>query len=39
MQAHLAPKVPERDVLIDCGWYTTTAGGQIVHRADAEKSS
>ncbi|MER7540372.1 hypothetical protein ABTX77_37185 [Streptomyces sp. NPDC097704] len=30
----LLPKYPGDDALIDCGWYTTTAVGQLVHVAD-----
>ncbi|WP_432141060.1 hypothetical protein [Streptomyces sp. bgisy084] len=35
MEDHLLPKHAEHDALIDCGWYTTTALGQLVHIADA----
>ncbi|MFG3038078.1 hypothetical protein ACGFYZ_14325 [Streptomyces sp. NPDC048330] len=34
MEDHLLPKYPRQDALIDCGWYTTTALGQLVHVAD-----
>ncbi|MFH8751917.1 hypothetical protein ACH4GK_33660 [Streptomyces rimosus] len=32
---HLLAKYPQSDTLVDCGWYTTTALGQLVHIADA----
>lgn len=35
MEDHLLPKHAGHDALIDCGWYTTTALGQLVHVADA----
>ncbi|MFD3910065.1 hypothetical protein [Streptomyces sp. NPDC058603] len=35
MEDHLLPKYSGHDALIDCGWYTTTALGQLVHIADA----
>ncbi|MER5202199.1 hypothetical protein [Streptomyces sp. NPDC002825] len=35
MEDALLPKYPGDDALIDCGWYTTTAVGQLVHVADA----
>ncbi|MBB4984198.1 hypothetical protein [Streptomyces nymphaeiformis] len=34
MEDALLPKYPGDDALIDCGWYTTTAVGQLVHVAD-----
>ncbi|WP_406357261.1 hypothetical protein OHB56_32945 [Streptomyces sp. NBC_01635] len=34
MEDHLLPKYAGQDALIDCGWYTTTALGQLVHIAD-----
>ncbi|MET8218771.1 hypothetical protein [Streptomyces hirsutus] len=35
MEDHLLPRYAGQDTLIDCGWYTTTALGQLVHIADA----
>ncbi|GAA1160067.1 hypothetical protein GCM10009654_15330 [Streptomyces hebeiensis] len=35
MENHLLPKHRDPHALIDCGWYTTTALGQLVHVADA----
>lgn len=35
MEDHLLPKYAGDNTLIDCGWYTTTALGQLVHIADA----
>jgi hypothetical protein len=36
MEDLLLPKYAgHRDAVIDCGWYTTTALGQLVHVADA----
>lgn len=35
MEDHLLPRHAAHDALIDCGWYTTTALGQLVHIADA----
>lgn len=35
VEDHLLPKHAGHDALIDCGWYTTTALGQLVHIADA----
>lgn len=35
MEDHLLPKHAGQDALVDCGWYTTTALGQLVHIADA----
>jgi hypothetical protein len=35
MEDLLLPKCTGRTTLIDCGWYTTTALGQLVHVADA----
>ncbi|MCZ0997557.1 hypothetical protein O1M63_04455 [Streptomyces mirabilis] len=35
MEDHLLPRHSGVDALIDCGWYTTTALGQLVHIADA----
>ncbi|MEU5833023.1 hypothetical protein ABZ820_04935 [Streptomyces diacarni] len=35
MEDHLLPKYAGDDTLIDCGWYATTALGQLVHVADA----
>ncbi|MFH8591544.1 hypothetical protein [Streptomyces rimosus] len=35
MEDHLLAKYPQSDTLVDCGWYTTTALGQLVHIADA----
>ncbi|WP_019070560.1 hypothetical protein [Streptomyces hokutonensis] len=35
MEDHLLPKHAGADALIDCGWYTITALGQLVHVADA----
>lgn len=35
MEDLLLPKYPEPNALVDCGWYTTTALGQLVHIADA----
>ncbi len=34
MEDRLLPQFADRDELIDCGWYTTTALGQLVHIAD-----
>ncbi|MDT0382554.1 hypothetical protein RM572_27735 [Streptomyces sp. DSM 42041] len=34
MEDHLLPKHASRDALVDCGWYTITAFGQLVHIAD-----
>ncbi|MGW4160368.1 hypothetical protein [Streptomyces sp. SS162] len=34
MEDALLPKYRGDDALIDCGWYTTTAVGQLVHVAD-----
>ncbi|MFJ7164060.1 hypothetical protein ACIQUV_00970 [Streptomyces globosus] len=34
MEDALLTKYPGDDALIDCGWYTTTAVGQLVHVAD-----
>ncbi|KUJ68697.1 hypothetical protein ACZ90_17630 [Streptomyces albus subsp. albus] len=34
MEDALLPKYPGDNALIDCGWYTTTAVGQLVHVAD-----
>ncbi|MER6190223.1 hypothetical protein ACIQ1S_24010 [Streptomyces griseus] len=34
MENSLLPKVAGHDALIDFGWYTTTALGQLVHVAD-----
>ncbi len=35
MEDALLPKYPDDNALIDCGWYTTTAVGQLVHVDDA----
>ncbi|MGQ4480250.1 hypothetical protein [Streptomyces sp. SAS_276] len=35
MEDYLLPKYAGADALVDCGWYTTTALGQLVHVADA----
>ncbi|OKI09417.1 hypothetical protein A6A06_01545 [Streptomyces sp. CB02923] len=35
MEDHLLTKYPAPNTLTDCGWYTTTALGQLVHIADA----
>lgn len=36
MEDHLLAKYAGHpDAVIDCGWYTTTALGQLVHIADA----
>ncbi|MEU9734484.1 hypothetical protein [Streptomyces sp. NPDC048002] len=35
MEDHLLPRHAGVDALVDCGWYTTTALGQLVHIADA----
>ncbi|NJQ03328.1 hypothetical protein [Streptomyces zingiberis] len=35
MEDYLLPKYASREQLIDCGWYTTTALGQLVHVNDA----
>ncbi|MFD8847605.1 hypothetical protein [Streptomyces sp. NPDC059604] len=35
MEDVLLPKYPDGNALIDCGWYTTTAVGQLVHVDDA----
>lgn len=35
MENHLLPKYAGQNALIDCGWYTVTALGQLVHIADA----
>ncbi len=37
MENHLLPKYAGQDALIDCGWYTTTALGQLLHIADAQR--
>ncbi|MEF9902112.1 hypothetical protein [Streptomyces sp. P9-A2] len=37
MEDHLLPKYAGQDALIDCGWYTTTALGQLVHIADIRR--
>ncbi|MEU2305197.1 hypothetical protein [Streptomyces misionensis] len=34
MEGALLARFAGRDELIDCGWYTTTALGQLVHTAD-----
>lgn len=34
VEDHLLPKHAKHNALIDCGWYTTTALGQLVHVAD-----
>jgi hypothetical protein len=34
MEDTLLARFADRDELIDCGWYTTTALGQLVHIAD-----
>ncbi|UIX34378.1 hypothetical protein [Streptomyces sp. GQFP] len=34
MEDHLLPRHAGVDALVDCGWYTTTALGQLVHIAD-----
>ncbi|WP_338676810.1 hypothetical protein V1460_30450 [Streptomyces sp. SCSIO 30461] len=34
MEDHLLRTYTGRDEVIDCGWYTTTALGQLVHIAD-----
>ncbi|MET9956228.1 hypothetical protein ABZ135_32440 [Streptomyces sp. NPDC006339] len=34
MEEALLPKYPDDNALIDCGWYSTTAVGQLVHVAD-----
>jgi hypothetical protein len=34
MEDYLLPKHAGVDALVDCGWYTTTALGQLVHIAD-----
>ncbi|MET8721431.1 hypothetical protein [Streptomyces misionensis] len=36
MEDTLLARFAGRDELIDCGWYTTTALGQLVHIADAK---
>lgn len=39
MEDLLLPKyAAHRDAVIDCGWYTTTALGQLVHIGDARPS-
>ncbi|CAM5570582.1 hypothetical protein [Streptomyces aurantiogriseus] len=35
MGDYLLPKYPASDHVVDCGWYTTTALGQLVHVNDA----
>ncbi|WP_435599800.1 hypothetical protein [Streptomyces sp. C10-9-1] len=35
MEDALLPKYPGEDALIDCGWYTTNAVGQLIHVDDA----
>ncbi|MQS09662.1 hypothetical protein, partial [Streptomyces alkaliphilus] len=35
MEKRFLPKYAGHNALIDCGWYTTTALGQLVHIADA----
>jgi hypothetical protein len=35
MEDYLLPKYTADNALVDCGWYTTTALGQLVHIADA----
>ncbi|MFD5492691.1 hypothetical protein ACFWH4_07090 [Streptomyces sp. NPDC127091] len=37
MEDHLLPKYAGQDALIDCGWYTTTALGQLVHITDIRR--
>ncbi|MFJ9900710.1 hypothetical protein ACIQPR_46040 [Streptomyces sp. NPDC091280] len=34
MEDYLLPKHAGHNALVDCGWYTTTALGQLVHIAD-----
>lgn len=34
MEDHLLPRHAGVDALVDCGWYNTTALGQLVHIAD-----
>ncbi|MFI7351992.1 hypothetical protein ACIBSR_37770 [Streptomyces sp. NPDC049936] len=35
MEDTFLPRFADREEVIDCGWYTTTALGQLVHLADA----
>ncbi|MFE2942950.1 hypothetical protein ACFXKG_28415 [Streptomyces sp. NPDC059255] len=35
MEDHLLPQHAGHEALVDCGWYTVTALGQLVHVADA----
>ncbi|MGV9967677.1 hypothetical protein ACWDU3_27630 [Streptomyces olivaceus] len=35
MEDTFLPRFASREEVIDCGWYTTTALGQLVHLADA----
>ncbi|MFF8386119.1 hypothetical protein ACF053_21060 [Streptomyces kanasensis] len=39
MEDYLPPKYTDGEAIVDCGWYTTTAIGQLVHRADARSGS
>lgn len=39
MEDYLLPKYAEGEATVDCGWYTTTALGQLVHVADARSGS
>ncbi|MGK4906427.1 hypothetical protein [Streptomyces albus] len=38
MEEQVLPAAPRDAELVDCGWYTTTALGQLVHAADTRKS-
>ncbi|MFK4688290.1 hypothetical protein [Streptomyces pristinaespiralis] len=39
MEDYLLPKYADGEAIVDCGWYTTTALGQLVHVADARSGS
>ncbi|MGI5479368.1 hypothetical protein [Streptomyces lavendofoliae] len=39
MEDYLLPKYTDGEAIVDCGWYTTTALGQLVHVADARSGS
>ncbi|MGW0312683.1 hypothetical protein [Streptomyces flavidovirens] len=39
MEDYLLPKYTDGEAIVDCGWYSTTALGQLVHVADARSGS
>ncbi|MFJ4322711.1 hypothetical protein ACIP3A_06285 [Streptomyces tricolor] len=39
VEDYLLPKYTDGEAIVDCGWYTTTALGQLVHVADARSGS